>query len=111
MVEYGDFFIVLIPAFAMQILSIVYTIKIRKLIGNKWTQLYLESSSYMLSYDLIVAWLMALAYSRPETQAIELWGLYIAFVFPLLMGFNSIRKQRTLYKSVTPNEGRRFKWW
>lgn len=111
MVDYSDFILILVPAIAMQITALVYLFGIRKVLGKRASRLYGASNTLMLSYDALIAYLLAVRIAQPDAQPIELWGLFMAFAFPIGMGILNIFQQRDMYRAMTPNTKKRFHWW
>jgi hypothetical protein len=53
-------------------------------------------------YAIIISFLIFTQGNRPGTQTIETWGLYIAFLFPIIQTVVQYLKMRTLVRGLFP---------
>jgi hypothetical protein len=111
LVVYTDLFWLSLTPIVMQAFALSYLWRVRNFLGYGNTALMSGLNWTMISYSTLMLYLIFHAGNRAGTQTIEAYGVFIAFVFPIMEATLMLLLERKLahgfiVKPKKPKRGR-----
>jgi hypothetical protein len=98
---YSDLFLLTFVPMIMQALAGTYLWRIHKIIGRRMTLYNGMKNTLMFLYEVAISWGIFIAAQRAGIQPIEFIGIWVGFVFPLVMATVFLLFYRDLVRSFS----------